>query len=65
MRVLRTRRQGQETIEHMVKNGAAEKDFKGVQAGMTDDNHPSSIDTLHAYIHNRFFTPTEGNLTTG
>jgi hypothetical protein len=49
----------------MVKNGAAEKDFKGVQAGMTDDNHPSSIDTLHAYIHNRFFTPTEGNLTTG
>jgi hypothetical protein len=54
-----------ETIEHMVKNGATEKDFKGVQAGMTDEHHPFSIDTLHAYIHNRFFTPTERNLTTG
>ena len=54
-----------EVIAHMVANGAAEKDFKGVLAGMTDDHHPFSIDTLHAYIHNRFFTPTEGNLVTG
>jgi hypothetical protein len=54
-----------EVIAHMVANGATEKDFKGVLAGMADDDHPFSIDTLHAYIHNRFFTPTEGNLVTG
>lgn len=54
-----------EAIQHMVSNGATESDFKGVKAGMTDEHHPFSIDTLHAYIHNRFFTPTEGNLTTG
>lgn len=55
----------QETVDHMVANGADRKDFKGVLAGLGDDHHPFSIDTLHAYIHNRFFTPTEGNLITG
>jgi len=54
-----------EVIAHMVANGATEKDFKGVLAGMTDDHHPFSIDTLHAYIHNRFFTPTDTHLVTG
>ncbi len=54
-----------EVIQHMVANGASERDFRGVLAGFHDDQHPFSIDTLHAYIHNRFFTPTEGNLTTG
>jgi hypothetical protein len=54
-----------DAIAHMVSNGANRKDFKGVLSGLGDDNHPFSIDTLHAYIHNRFFTPTEGNLTTG
>lgn len=54
-----------DAIAHMVGNGANRKDFKGVLSGLADDNHPFSIDTLHAYIHNRFFTPTEGNLTTG
>lgn len=54
-----------ETISHMVANGATEDDFKGVTAGLNDRHHPFAIDTLHAYIHNRFFTPTEGNLVTG
>lgn len=54
-----------ETIDHMVANGATADDFKGVLAGLKDQHHPFSIDTLHAYIHNRFFTPTEGNLVTG
>ncbi|MEX2263485.1 MAG: hypothetical protein WD696_16120 [Bryobacteraceae bacterium] len=55
----------EEAIDHMVANGATKKDFKGVLAGLKDDHHPFAIDTLHAYIHNRFFTPTEGNLVTG
>jgi hypothetical protein len=54
-----------ETIDHMVANGAIEKDFKGVKDAMADGTNPFSIDTLHAYIHNRFFTPTDKHLMTG
>ena len=54
-----------ETIAHMVANAAAEKDFKGVKDAMADGTNPFSIDTLHAYIHNRFFTPTDTHLVTG
>lgn len=54
-----------ETIAHMVAKGANEKDFKGVLAAMDDNQNPFSIDTLHAYIHNRFFTPTDTHLVTG
>jgi hypothetical protein len=50
-----------EPVAHMVSAGADEKDFKGVSA-MNDANHPFSIDTLHAYIHNRFFTPLDTHL---
>jgi hypothetical protein len=52
-----------ETIAHLVIAGAAEKDFIGVTRGLTDPNHPFSIDTLHAYIHNRYFTPVDSHLT--
>lgn len=55
----------QETINDMVSKGADRKDYKGILAGVGDDHQPFSIDTLHAYIHNRFFTPTDGNLVTG
>jgi hypothetical protein len=54
-----------ETIDHMVQNGADAKDLKGVSNAMTDDKHPFAIDTLHAYIHNRFFTPLDRHLVTG
>jgi hypothetical protein len=54
-----------ETIAHMVANGAVERDFKGVETAMNDPLNPFSIDTLHAYIHNRFFTPTDTHLVTG
>ena len=52
-----------ETIADLVSKGSAEKDFLGVTKGMTDPNHPFSIDTLHAYIHNRYFTPVDSHLT--
>ena len=54
-----------ETIDHMVANGTVEKELKGVKTAMTDPQNPFSIDTLHAYIHNRFFTPTDTHLVTG
>lgn len=52
-----------EAINHMVAGGADAKDFLGVTKGLTDPTHPFSIDTLHAYIHNRFFTPVDTHLT--
>lgn len=55
----------EEVVNHVVANGADRKDFKGVLAALADEHNPFSIDTLHAYIHNRFFTPTERSLTTG
>lgn len=55
----------QEVIDHLADNGADRKDFKGVLAALSEEHNAFSIDTLHAYIHNRFFTPTERSLTTG
>jgi hypothetical protein len=49
----------------MVASGVPEKELKGISVGMNDPLNPFSIDTLHAYIHNRFFTPTDRHLTTG
>ena len=61
----RLRDKVKETIAHMVANGAVEKDFRGVVSALDDQLNPFSIDTLHAYIHNRFFTPTDTHLVTG
>ncbi len=52
-----------EAIADLVSKGSVEKDFLGVTRGLSDTNHPFSIDTLHAYIHNRYFTPVESHLT--
>ena len=41
---------------------ATEKEFKGVRMAMNDVNNPFSIETLHAYIHDRFFTPIDTHL---
>jgi hypothetical protein len=56
------RKKVEEAIDHMVSNGACRKDFAGVIRGLSDGNHPFSVDLLHAYIHNRFFSPTERDL---
>jgi hypothetical protein len=57
------RKKVEETIEHMVTNGAPKKEFIGVTRGLSDVNHPFSPDILHAYIHSSFYTPTERDLT--
>jgi hypothetical protein len=51
-----------EAIDHMITKGATEKEFKGVRMAMNDQNNPFSIETLHAYIHDRFFTPIDTHL---
>ncbi|HTV08522.1 MAG TPA: hypothetical protein VMD97_05725 [Candidatus Aquilonibacter sp.] len=54
-----------ETIDHLVANGTPATELRGIMVGMTDKLNPFSIDTLHSYIHNRFFTPTDAHLATG
>ena len=54
-----------EVVSHLVAEGGNERDFRGVMVALSDESNPFSIDTLHAYIHNRFFTPTDVHLTTG
>jgi hypothetical protein len=54
-----------ETVNDLVQKKAGQaKDFLGVTKGVADPNHPFSIDTLHAYIHNRHFSPTDTRLAT-
>ena len=52
----------QEAITDLVAKGSTQKDFLGVTKGLNDANHPFAIDTLHAYIHNRYFTPVDSHL---
>jgi hypothetical protein len=53
----------EESVDHMIKQGATKKDFSGVTKGISDKNHPFSVDLLHSYVHNRFVSPTERDLT--
>lgn len=51
-----------EAIEEMTRRGTAKKNLDGVSKGIDDKNSPLFVDTLHNYIHNRFFSPTERDL---
>jgi len=53
----------EETIDHFIAAGAPKKDFIGINKAMNDVQHPFSPDILHAYVHNRFYTPVERDLT--
>jgi hypothetical protein len=58
------RKKLEETIDYLVKQGAVRKDFAGVVRGISVTTHPFSVDLLNSYIHNRFVSPTERDLTT-
>lgn len=52
-----------EAIAQMIKSGkASKKDLAGVERGIDDKNSPLFVDTLHNYVHNRFYSPTERDL---
>ncbi|RWM80743.1 collagen-like protein [Mesorhizobium sp.] len=52
-----------EAIDQLVNMGTARKDLDGISKGITDPRSAIHIDTLHAYVHNRFFTPKESDLS--
>jgi len=57
------RKKVDEAVQHMVANGAPAKELKGISNALADKNNPLHPDTLHAYIHNAFYSPTERDLT--
>ncbi|MDG2527599.1 hypothetical protein [Caulobacter endophyticus] len=51
-----------EAVDHMVAAGAESANFDGVRRALSNANHPLSIDLQHAYVHNRYVTPSERDL---
>jgi hypothetical protein len=51
-----------EAIDEMVKKGTPKKDLAGVAKGIGDKDNPLYVGTLHLYVHNRFYSPTERDL---
>ena len=46
----------------MVANGTDKKYLDGVTRALSNSNHPLSIDLQHAYVHNRYVTPSERDI---
>ena len=51
-----------EAVAQLVKAGTPKRDLVGVEKGIDDKNSPLYVDTLHNYVHNRFYSPTERDL---
>jgi len=51
-----------DAVNVMVQKGTTQRHLDGVIKGVDDRNSPLFIDTLHNYVHNRFFSPTERDL---
>lgn len=41
----------------------ARRELLGVRTLMNNRNHPLSIDSLHAYVHNQHYSPSVSDLT--
>jgi hypothetical protein len=52
-----------ESIDDFVNKGAARKDFASINRMATDPTSLLSLETLHSYVHSRFSTPLQGDLT--
>jgi len=51
-----------EAVSHMVSTGTPAKELDGIRKGINDKHSPLHMDTLHNYIHNAFYSPTERDL---
>jgi hypothetical protein len=51
-----------EAVAHMIKNGVQKRSLDGVTKGIDDPQSPLYVNTLHNYVHNRFYSPTEREL---
>lgn len=53
----------EEAVAQMVAAGAPKAEFKGITKALSDKHNPLHIDTLHSYVHNAFYSPTDRDLT--
>jgi hypothetical protein len=51
-----------EAIAEMIKKGVPKKNLDGVSKGIDDKHSPLYMETLHNYVHNRFYSPQEREL---
>jgi hypothetical protein len=51
-----------DAAKHMVSAGASARELAGITKALTDKTNPLHPDTLHAYVHNAFYSPTERDL---
>lgn len=51
-----------EALAEMVKAGVPKKNLDGVSKGIDDKRSPLFLETLHNYVHNRFYSPQEREL---
>ena len=49
-------------MAHMISNATPRKHLDGISKAISQKDNPLNVDTLNAYIHNRFFSPTERDL---
>lgn len=50
------------TVNILVRGGVPIKHLDGVTKGINDQNNPLCVDTLHNYVHNRYYEPKERDL---
>jgi len=53
----------QESINHFISQGVSKKEFDAIIRALSVATSPLSTDLLHAYVHNLFTTPVQGDLT--
>jgi hypothetical protein len=51
-----------EAIDHLISLGEPKKHLDGISNGLNNPQSPLHVDTLHNYVHNRFYSPTEQEL---
>lgn len=56
------RKKVEEAAANMIANGTPRKHLDGVLKALGDKHNPLNVETLHNYVHNRFFSPTEHDL---
>ncbi|KQU76500.1 hypothetical protein ASC75_02475 [Aminobacter sp. DSM 101952] len=54
-----------EAVKHMIAAGAPSKELTGITKALSDKHNPLHPDTLHVYVHNAFYSPTERELMVG
>lgn len=53
----------EESVNYFIAQGEPKREFDSILRALSNSASPMSPDLLHAYLHNRFATPVQGDLT--